>query len=477
MNSMENAVLRALREADGPLTSKQLLEMVPKAALSEYRDPRMKLRNIVTRPEVGHSARGEYVYLPYYLNGSTFRLPLLEAGSNEGRLLFTAEAAFAHWFPHIDYGWVRGNPAATWRLPDGTETRITMAEMLRTPGVHFLGVPLVTAGPELGAWLRAQAAAEGDSLLIRVADAEQAISDATLERRGERNNEQIAGRNHALAETVEYILRQEMRVKPLFAHDLTGWLAARKFYQEAVPPDPIEVVLAADARFTMSDEGKMALATRWEWTRYREPEFALGLPAAALQEFLEAEGVSTTSKRRQEGVDLLEELQPWLTAVGYATPDLDEAQVAELRAEFEREISERRQQVYRIRAAYVHRPTTQRVVEARGDNTLAELDAALQDAFRHESDHMSGFYVRAGGSERPVWLATFNPFGNTEEGTDHELAELGLEVGADWVYVYDFGDWIEHTVTVEAVLPPASGVEYPRRVLRPGPAPKQKARR
>ena len=471
--SMESVVMRALRETDEPLTSKQLLEMVPAAVLAESRNPRTKLQNLLARPQVGHSARGEYVYLPQRLNGSTFRLPLLDAGVSDGQLLFTAEAAFAHWFPHIEWGWVRGNPTATWRLPDGTQTRITMTRMLRARGTHFGGAPLVTAGPEMAAWLHAQGAAEGDSLLIRVADAEKSVSDVTLERRDKRDEGEIAARSHALAEMVEHILRQELRGKPLFAHDLTGWLAARKFYQEAVPPDPIEVALMADQRFTVSDEGKVALATRWEWTRCLEPEFVLGLPAAAVHAYLEAQGDRPTRRWREEGIILLEELQPWLTAVGYTVPSPRE----EAAAEVEREVSERKQQVYRLRAAYVHRPTVQRVVEARGDNTLAELDDALRNAFRHEPDHMSGFCVRVGGSERPVWLATFNPFGETEEGTDHELAELNLEPGAECTYVYDFGDWIEHTVTVEAVLPSAVRVEYPRRVLRPGPAPKRQARR
>jgi len=36
-------------------------------------------------------------------------------------------------------------------------------------------------------------------------------------------------------------------------------------------------------------------------------------------------------------------------------------------------------------------------------------------------------------------------------------------------YVFDFGDWIEHTLTLTAIHPPERGVKYPREVSRNKP--------
>ena len=39
---------------------------------------------------------------------------------------------------------------------------------------------------------------------------------------------------------------------------------------------------------------------------------------------------------------------------------------------------------------------------------------------------------------------------------------LGLAPGDELKYVYDFGDWIEHKITLEAITEPQADVKYPR---------------
>src|SRR5262249_35834143 len=119
----------------------------------------------------------------------------------------------------------------------------------------------------------------------------------------------------------------------------------------------------------------------------------------------------------------------------------------------------------------------QRVLELRGDNSLVDLDDALRQAFRHDPmDHLGGFFVCTGGGRERETLATINPISGLEEGKDWELAELRLEAGDELTYVYDFGDWIEHVVQVEAVLPPQPGITYPRQVRRDAGSAKKRAR-
>ena len=45
---------------------------------------------------------------------------------------------------------------------------------------------------------------------------------------------------------------------------------------------------------------------------------------------------------------------------------------------------------------------------------------------------------------------------------DRTIAELRLEVGDRLLYVYDFGDWVEHVLELEAIEEPEPKVTYPR---------------
>ncbi|MBM4458777.1 MAG: hypothetical protein FJ011_13580 [Chloroflexi bacterium] len=133
-----------------------------------------------------------------------------------------------------------------------------------------------------------------------------------------------------------------------------------------------------------------------------------------------------------------------------------------------------RQQVYRFKAAFKHRPGLWRCIEIQGGQTLKDLDGVMRGAFGHDfSDHMSGFWrkLRRGDSKRfrEVEIGTIAPFGGEGEGANTRIASIGLAVGDELKYVYDFGDWIEHTITLEAIGEPEQGVEYPRVVAQNKP--------
>jgi hypothetical protein len=130
-------------------------------------------------------------------------------------------------------------------------------------------------------------------------------------------------------------------------------------------------------------------------------------------------------------------------------------------------------QVYRFKAALWHRASLWRTMEIQGQQTLAEFDAILRDAFDHDfSDHLSGFWkrVRRGKSKRfrEVDIGDINPLGEGS-GSEVHIAGLGLEPGDELKYVYDFGDWIEHRITLEEILDPEAGAEYPRIVAQNKP--------
>jgi hypothetical protein len=130
-------------------------------------------------------------------------------------------------------------------------------------------------------------------------------------------------------------------------------------------------------------------------------------------------------------------------------------------------------QVYRFKAALWHRSGLWRTIEIQGAQTLGEFDAILRDAFEHDSsDHLSGFWkrIRRGKSKRfrEVDVGDINPFGGGS-GSEVHIAGLGLDPGHELKYVYDFGDWIEHRITLEEIVEPEAEVEYPRIVAQNKP--------
>jgi hypothetical protein len=102
-----------------------------------------------------------------------------------------------------------------------------------------------------------------------------------------------------------------------------------------------------------------------------------------------------------------------------------------------------------------------------------DLDDVLRDAFLHDPyDHLSGFWkmARRGNTRRfrEIDLGHINPF-EGGESAEVRIAALEMEPGEMMKYVYDFGDWIEHRVKLEAVDDPEPEVEYPRVVAQNKP--------
>ncbi len=137
---------------------------------------------------------------------------------------------------------------------------------------------------------------------------------------------------------------------------------------------------------------------------------------------------------------------------------------------------EQKTQVFRFKAELKYRPKIWRVIEIQGKNTLSDFNEILVDVFDHDFDHLGGFWKlvpRAGTKRgitryREVDLGSVDPFGEGD-GAGVTIAELELAVGNKMKYVFDFGDWIEHVLTLEAIEPPQPGAQYPREAKRNTP--------
>ena len=133
-----------------------------------------------------------------------------------------------------------------------------------------------------------------------------------------------------------------------------------------------------------------------------------------------------------------------------------------------------KQQVYRFKAYLKHRKGLWRRIEIQGEQTLDALDRMLRTAFNHDdSDHLGGFWLlipRGKGRRlREIEIATIYPFGGDGFGDDTPIAALELEPGAKLKYVYDFGDWIDHRLELEAIDAPEPAAKYPRQTAQNRP--------
>jgi hypothetical protein len=119
------------------------------------------------------------------------------------------------------------------------------------------------------------------------------------------------------------------------------------------------------------------------------------------------------------------------------------------------------------------------MIEIQGKDTLEDFNRILVDVFDLDFDHLGGFWklvppLAHGGAKRGVTryrevdLGSVDPFGGGE-AADVTIAELELGVGSKMKYVFDFGDWIEHILTLEAIEAPRPDAKYPREAKRNTP--------
>ena len=267
----------------------------------------------------------------------------------------------------------------------------------------------------LDTWFRSCQVRRGDSLLVTIEDWEAGRFRLEHEPAGRRRKAEIARKNRELADIL-FDMLESARDECLFAYMAIPTAYARLTDPRGYPGDHWFDVLKSDPRMAYNG-----------WI---------------------------------------------ITYSDYQTP-LEEAIFGQRNLPEEVFTPAQGRRVYRFKAALWHRPSLWRTIEIQGRQTLADLDRILREAFHHDCfDHMGGFWKRIqrgqGRRFREVDLGSIEPFGGGD-GADRHIATLGLEVGGELKYVYDFGDWIEHRLTLEQIAEPESGAQYPRIVGRNPP--------
>jgi len=155
-------------------------------------------------------------------------------------------------------------------------------------------------------------------------------------------------------------------------------------------------------------------------------------------------------------------------------------------------VTAKKKQVYVIRMTLNgSKPTIWRKLAVPSDITLGELHEVIQIAMGWTDSHLHQFVLQDKGLKpspqeiarrirqddfdgafmdrmggRRVFVTTVTPWGEPGEmeGEDEDavtLVEVCPKAKSKLIYEYDFGDGWEHTIEVQKILEPESGVEYP----------------
>lgn len=415
-NLTHEAILNELAASlTGPIPLDDLMQYVLARKPSSAKNPRQAVRE-----KLRQTYRSPFIFLdpetllPIHLamQGARFRMPLGRSGAEQGQIEISR---FDSYLPlHFNREAVqlvdaKGNPIAM--------SLRSISQKIDT----LLGMYEETAlFADLSAWLRPQKVTRHDDLLVTVLDWQNGVFQLEIEPHKKRNPTLIQARDRLLADLL-YAILEEAYDERIWVHNALPVAYARLPDKAGCPPHHWQIVLQKDGRFRFDDH---------------QIKYADGRLSPIEYIFLE-----------QTGQPLPRRLQPVTKA--------------------------QEKLVYRFKAALKHNPRIWRQVEILGGQTLADLNAILVDAFNHEFDHMGGFWKlvpRQGARTRyrEVELGSVDPLGEGD-GADVRIAAIGLKEGEQLKYVFDFGDWIEHTLTLEAIYPAEEGVSYPRKVARNKP--------
>jgi hypothetical protein len=410
--SLSQAVEQALADVDGPIAVQELFTRALAIRPSKAKNPAASLRNHLRWDHVGKTLvfLDDKTILPMRLamRGVRFRIPLSPQETSR-RVLFV-QPGFAYFLrADLDLQAVGLEDESGRALP---VRPVTVQVKIKGP---FGRQEVEHTAFDLRDWFRARRTRPADTILVTIVDWTAGVFRLEHEPVARRREAEIERQDQELADLL-FAMLEATQNEMLYAHMAVPTAYARLSDPRGYPGSHWIDVLAHDPR--MQYDGWAIRYGDWRspWERV----------------LYEEEPVPESSFSPGQG-----------------------------------------RQVYRFKAALWDRPGLWRAIEVRGEQTLAEFDAALRDAFDHDTfDHLSGFWklIRRGQSRRfrQVNLGDVNPLGGGS-GTGLRIAGLGLQPGGELKYVYDFGDWIEHRITLEAISEPEAKARYPRVVAQNKP--------
>jgi hypothetical protein len=403
--ALSKAIEQVLAQVDGPIAVKEFIARVLAIRPSHARKPQNPIRNHLRWDDWGRTLvfLDQQTILPLRIavKGARFRIPITHQEAERGLLL--TEPAFQYF--------LRQGVKDVQLLDEGGRPLSVRVVTIKQRIAGLLGpCSYDTYALDLGDWFHANRIRRNDSILVTIEDWQAGRFRLEHEPARSRRQQEIQRKNQELADLLSAML-EAAHDQRLFAHQAILTAYARLADAQGYPGDHWVDVLSHDRRM------------QWDGVIIHYGEFRSPFDRILLGEG----GMSQPEK------------------------SCSRAQA---------------RQVYRFRAAFKYRPEVWRRIEIQGEDTLVELDDVLRHAFHHDPmDHIGGFWklVRRGTGQRfrEVELGAINPLGEGD-GADLHIAALALKPSDQLKYVYDFGDWIEHLITLEEIAEPQERAKYPR---------------
>jgi hypothetical protein len=482
LRSLKDIVTEVVQDSREPLSVDQIVREAEKQRLLSSGNPKNSIRNALQNsPLVESLGDGRYVYAPRAASGSSFRIlldgvdefaPILPIGDDVGACL-----SIGH-----------GNPWGDHEVALRLSTWLTVAGALRNSSP----LTTLTLPGEFWTWLAKVRRDGADSLVLRCEDGETGAFTLEGSRLADVDSEALAGRDEQVLAVARGIFS---RTSDVYLRHFLRRLIVRAAYKGEPQPSPLNTILFVhDGRFVyrgvsvgfrgdLTPELMRLFGERLRLEHSMEP-IAME-PVQRMRTFYSGRG------RRPDG----EGAQGQLEAGGAPAETEDEEEVGALglldlipglrlgmeRAEEEAE-GERRPQapakpaehLYRLRVRLRWKPSVWRVIEILDNQNLVDLHHAIQEAFAWDNDHLWAYFLSGKRWDSLTEIASpAVDEGESPFADEVTIGDLELKRGQKFLYLFDFGDELQHDVELIEVVPlPPSG-DYPRVAVVHGEAPPQ----
>lgn len=117
--------------------------------------------------------------------------------------------------------------------------------------------------------------------------------------------------------------------------------------------------------------------------------------------------------------------------------------------------------IYRVHVSIREiNPAIWRRIELSSQTTLKQFHRVLQIVMGWKNQHLHEYIIE--GQRYGTPDPAYDDPGQVLRETGVCLVTVLPKPGVEILYLYDFGDFWQHDIRLEAVLPPESGVSYPR---------------
>lgn len=125
-------------------------------------------------------------------------------------------------------------------------------------------------------------------------------------------------------------------------------------------------------------------------------------------------------------------------------------------------------QIYQLRITLQDvEPPIWRIIQIPSTCDFWVLHSFIQDAFGWTNSHMHQFIYKDVNSDDPIEFGIpIEPELEDElpalAGWQHKIAKYITSETGSITYIYDFGDYWQHSIELEHILPAEQGIKYPR---------------